>query len=78
MPDILDELERLGHSIDEAKEDKLRAEIGLENDLKNLKDKFNLEEDGISRELESFDQELLAIETEMNEKFGKLQQDYEW
>ena len=78
MPDILDELERLGHSIDEAKEDKLRAEIGLENDLKNLAEKFNLEEEDIPKELESFDQELLTIETEMNEKFGKLQQDYEW
>lgn len=76
---IINDLKRLKEEIDLAKEDKAKAEGRLQNLMERLETEFSLSSvKEANAEMERLNKEVKKLEEEVNEKYTKLKDTYEW
>lgn len=76
---IIRDLKKLKEEIDTAKEDKAKAEGRLQNLMERLKTEFKLDSvEEAKEEMKRLNNEAEKLEEEVEEKYTKLKQTYEW
>ena len=75
---IIKELEELGDAIDDAKRDKAQAEGRLQSIVKSLQQTYGISEDELDQDIERTNKRKSRVEDELQERYTKLKEEYEW
>ena len=75
---IISELEELNEAIENAKRDKAQAEGRLQSIVKSLQQTYGISEDELVKDIERTNKRKTRVEDELQERYTKLKEEYEW
>ena len=75
---IINELEELSEEIEVAKRDKAQAEGRLQSILDGLQQNYGISEKELDKEIERTQKRRTRVDDELQERYGKLRDEYDW